>query len=178
MVSAERASFETQRAWFEANRQVGLHVRSPVAFVDSEHPFLKVGLVCAGANRGAAAAEDDGRLSAFEIRGRACDPMELVVLSACDSEVGSNSFEAHPWSTSLAFHAAGARSVVGSHWPVDDATCATLMLAFCGSLWRDGSGPAEALRTAPIEAIRAQRQAGSDRFPCSWAAFTVVGDGR
>ncbi|MFE0582919.1 CHAT domain-containing protein [Streptomyces sp. NPDC058874] len=72
---------------------------------------------------------------------------DLVVLAACRSHVsGRGTNEAYTLAT--AFLTAGARSVVGSLWPVPDEATSLLMFMTHHYLRAEGRGPAEALRLA------------------------------
>jgi len=91
---------------------------------------------------------------------------DLVVLSACDSGVS----RIRPGNELLglvrAFGLAGARSVIASHWPVDDAATARLMVALHQGL-AAGRSPSQALSVA-------QRAAAAEgAHPFSWAAFAL-----
>ena len=55
---------------------------------------------------------------------------DLVVLSACESGLGSVTPGQDIASTRQAFHIAGARHVLASLWPVDDAAAAFFMERF------------------------------------------------
>ncbi|MEU8773575.1 CHAT domain-containing protein [Streptomyces sp. NPDC048606] len=72
---------------------------------------------------------------------------DLVVLAACRSHVsGRGTNEAYTLAT--AFLTAGARSVVGSLWPVPDEATSLLMFMTHHYLRAEGREPAEALRLA------------------------------
>lgn len=72
---------------------------------------------------------------------------DLVVLAACRSHVsGRGTNEAYTLAT--AFLTAGARSVVGSLWPVPDEATSLLMFMTHHHLRAEGREPAEALRLA------------------------------
>ncbi|CCF96745.1 CHAT domain-containing protein [Ralstonia solanacearum] len=93
--------------------------------------------------------------------------VRLVVLSACESAVGSENGVV----LGLAGLAQlGTRSVIGSLWKVDDQATADLMEAFY-MIWtaQPSSGPARALAAA-------QARVRKDYpHPYYWAAFTTIG---
>jgi len=96
-------------------------------------------------------------------------PLDLLVLSACETAVGND--RAGLGFTGSAIRA-GARSALGSLWPISDAAAGELMVNFYRGLQSPDSNKAEALR---------QAQAGlreSERFahPFYWAPFTLVND--
>ena len=71
-----------------------------------------------------------------------------------------------------AFLLAGAKSVVGALWEVDDSATKALMKDFYRHLG-EGRDKSTALRLAKLDYL--QRQ--GDLSPGFWAAFTLVGDG-
>ena len=93
---------------------------------------------------------------------------ELVTLSACDT--GAAGIEPGEEWMGLArgFLTAGARRVLVSLWPADDAATAELMAAFYRYIG-EGVRPASALRQAQAE-IRARWP-----HPYFWAAFCLIG---
>ena len=67
---------------------------------------------------------------------------------------------------------AGAKSVVGALWNVDDSATEALMKDFYRHL-ANGEDKAFALRQAKLDYLERL----GDRPPIFWAAFTLVGDG-
>ena len=118
---------------------------------------------------------DDGRLEVHEILGLKVSA-RLVVLSACDTALGSGYFAEVPAGDDIvgltrAFLFAGSPSVVASLWAVNDRSTMGLMSAF----YRRMSGTddkATALAAAQRAAIE-----GGGRYshPYFWAAFVLVG---
>jgi CHAT domain-containing protein/tetratricopeptide (TPR) repeat protein len=101
------------------------------------------------------------------------DDVDLVVLSACDTERGRLIRGEGVQSFSRAFLAAGARSTVTTIWRVADEPTADFMQLFYHHLGR-GEPRAEALRQAKLRFLR-ERSAVAD--PHYWAAFVLTGDG-
>jgi len=112
----------------------------------------------------------DGVLWAHEI-GALHLSAELVVLSACDSGLGTAIHGEGLVGLSDAFFRAGAPRVVVSLWRVDDQAAAELMKAFYRGFLRDGLPVAEALRRAQL-AIRAEPRW---RRPYYWAGYVLEG---
>ncbi|MCB1008991.1 MAG: CHAT domain-containing protein, partial [Acidobacteria bacterium] len=116
------------------------------------------------------AGEDDGLLTASEIA--ALDlPVDLAVLAACRSALGSAHDGRALSSLTGAFLAAGAGGVVASLWEVGDATSAIFMT----ELYRElGAG------VRPVEALaRVKRRLRADprwADPSVWGAFVLIGD--
>ena len=100
-------------------------------------------------------------------------PVNLVVLSGCHTANGREVPGEGLEGLSRAFFFAGARSVVGSLWSVEDRETSLLMTKFYGNLIRERQSPAGALRRAQL----ATASAASTSAPYYWAGFTVQGDG-
>lgn len=98
-------------------------------------------------------------------RGQAID---LIILSACETAVGDD--EASMGLAGAAVQA-GAASVIGSLWQVNDAGTAELMRIFY-SRFADGVPRSEALRDAQLALIRS---GGGNADPNIWAAFSLLG---
>lgn len=98
--------------------------------------------------------------------------VDLVVLSACETNVGKLVAGEGVQGFSQAFLAGGARSVVTSLWSVGDTSTAEFMLRFYRQLAK-GETVAEALRTTKLQFLAHAQSA----HPMHWAAFTVAGDG-
>lgn len=99
--------------------------------------------------------------------------IDLVTLSACDTETGKLVRGEGIQGFSRAFLAGGARSVVAALWRVADSPTAELMREFYQGL-ASGESKAESLRRAKLSLLR-----GDPRFshPHYWAAFLLTGDG-
>jgi CHAT domain-containing protein/uncharacterized protein HemY len=95
--------------------------------------------------------------------------LEMVVLSACETQGNQVSATDEAVSLQRAFLAAGAHTVIASLWKVDDGTTRELMLAFYRYL-RSGKSRAEALALAQTDVRSRHPQ------PIDWAAFVVNGD--
>ncbi|WP_029009239.1 CHAT domain-containing protein [Azospirillum halopraeferens] len=99
-------------------------------------------------------------------------PVAMAVLSACESALRERATGDDLLSLAESFLAAGARTVVGSHWKVDDSASARLMAHFYEAL-RRGEPAAEAMSTARVAMMREKPH------PYFWAGFSVIGaDGR
>lgn len=144
--------------------------------VDEERAELLAGLALTPG--GGSGNQDDGFLQLFEIYGLELEA-ELAVLSACDSAVGREIGGEGVFALSRGFLAAGARSVVASQWPVDDAATAELMRVFYGALAEDlRAGRPLEVGTALQRARRAVRHDPRWSSPVYWAPFVLAGAGR
>ncbi|MGC2582057.1 MAG: CHAT domain-containing protein, partial [Acidobacteriaceae bacterium] len=99
-------------------------------------------------------------------------PVDLVVLSACQTANGDQLPGEGLVGLSYSFLIAGSRRVVGSLWDVDDAATAELMRRFYEALYRGGQSPAEALRSAQRAIAMVPRWSN----PYYWAGFTIEGN--
>jgi CHAT domain-containing protein len=136
--------------------------------LNTEHPALS-GLV----------------LSQFDEQGRPQDgflrlhdiynlnlPVEVVVLSACDTGLGKDIRGEGLFGLTRGFMYAGASSVVASLWKVDDEATAEFMNFFYRGMLQEGLPPAAALRKAQIT-MRGQKRW---RSPYYWSAFVLQGN--
>jgi CHAT domain-containing protein len=125
-----------------------------------------------------ATAEDDGLLTASEAA-RLHLSADWVLLSACNTASGDGRAGADGLSgLARAFFYAGARSLLVSHWPVQDDAAAALTTGALQRLDREpGIGRAEALRRSMVALID-REDAPRFAHPASWAPFVVVGEGR
>ena len=112
---------------------------------------------------------ENGLLTAREVATNRSLPLDLVVLSACQTGLGKVSGDGM-LGLSRAFLIAGARTVVVSQWSVSDAATAELMVAFYQTYIQDGQ-KAIALQ----KAMAAVRSNPDYRHPRYWAAFLLVG---
>jgi CHAT domain-containing protein len=100
--------------------------------------------------------------------------VQLVTLSACDTERGKLVRGEGAQGFNRAFLAAGADSSVASLWRVADRPAAEFMKHFYYELSR-GRAKSEALRTAKLAFLRSHSKLAHPRY---WAAFVLSGDGR
>jgi CHAT domain-containing protein/tetratricopeptide (TPR) repeat protein len=136
--------------------------------------MLSSGLALAGANtvlRGGPVprAARDALLTAEAICGLALDETELVVLSACESGLGSVKTGEGVFGLRRAFAVAGARRLVISLLKVPDVATAVLMDRFYAGLV-EGRPPAEALR----EAQRYVRTVTVGRLRADWLTEAAI----
>jgi CHAT domain-containing protein/tetratricopeptide (TPR) repeat protein len=101
-------------------------------------------------------------------------PVELVVLSACNTGLGKAVNGEGLVGLTRGFMYAGASRVMASMWKVDDEATAALMKTFYDKMLGEKLTPAAALRAAQLELWRRKRW----QSPYFWAAFTLQGDYR
>ena len=163
------------------------------------HPGLLSGLVFAGANRAPEIGGDDGIVTSLELSAVDLNATDLLVLSACETALGSVQPGEGLLGLQRACHMAGARSVLTSLWQVRDAETQSLMLRFYENIWKRGLGRLDALRDAQLAMLRGELHIGASgkrgpgparavqrdpstatprRPPSAWAAWILSGDWR
>jgi CHAT domain-containing protein len=113
--------------------------------------------------------QNDGRLTVAELYGLRLSA-ELVVLSACETGLGSTLSGDDVVGLSRGFLYAGGNSVVASLWKVDDLATGQLMTRFYENLRQ--LDKREALRQAQLQVK------GTRPHPFFWAAFQLTGSDR
>ncbi len=144
--------------------------------VDSQHDNFYGAIALSPGPSANQSFDDDGFLLFNEIHALPLSGCELVVLSACQTNVGPDRPLEAGSTLAQAFLGAGGRRVVCSHWNVDDASTAELMGTFFEAIAKaDREGTkinyAAALQQAR-QSIRANRQWSS---PYYWAPFVLIG---
>jgi len=99
---------------------------------------------------------------------------DLVVLSACQTELGKDVRGEGLIGLSRGFLYAGSSRVVASLWKVDDSATAELMKRFYRHLLKEKRSASAALRRAKLEMRGIPRY----RSPFYWGAFTLLGEWR
>lgn len=114
--------------------------------------------------------EEDGRLYAYELMDWDLTGLDLLVLSACETGRGDESFVSGLRGLPTAVAVAGARRSLLTLWPVDDAGTEQFMVRFYEHLI-DGKTYPEALRQTRRDAIAGELPGAKD--PRVWAAFVM-----
>ena len=145
-----------------------------------ENPMLLSGLVLAGANSRAAAGphDEDGILTAEEITSLDLTSVEWVVLSACDTGIGTIRPGEGVFGLRRAFQIAGVKTVIMSLWPVEDEAARQWMEALYDGRFIKELGTAEAVQQASLQMLNERRQQGDTTHPFFWAPFVASGDWR
>ncbi len=112
---------------------------------------------------------NDGSLEVHEVYGLDLKEADLVVLSACDTQLGPLSRGDDFVGLSRAFLSAGAPAVVATLWPVDDQATGFLMTRFYANL--SGGMSTAASLSAAQKATRVKYP-----HPYYWAGFILTGD--
>jgi CHAT domain-containing protein len=137
---------------------------------DYDNPLLLSGLAFAGANRRDGRG-DDGILTALEASGLNLWGTRLVVLSACDTGVGTVRDGEGVYGLRRSFAIAGAETIVMSLWPVSDQVTRELMTGFYTNL-KNGLTRGRSLRDVKLQMLKTPNR----RHPFYWASFIESGE--
>lgn len=118
------------------------------------------------------AGKEDGLLEVREIYKLDLSGVQLVALSACQSNLGKLSSGDELVGLTRALIFAGTPTVIASLWSVDDEATQVLMVSFYSHWLQDGMGKAQALQAAQAD-VRADPRWAS---PYYWAGFVLTGD--
>lgn len=123
------------------------------------------------------AAEHDRSsvLRVSEIAALHLDRVRLVNLAGCRTAIAADS-PGDIRSLSTAFLAAGAHSVAGTLWNIDDAAARAVSVAFHAALMKRAATPASALRDVQISMMRSSNPQLRDVR--TWGAIQLLGSGR
>ena len=111
----------------------------------------------------------DGVLTAYEAQQLDLQKTSLVILSACETNLGYLDAGEGVYGLQRAFRAAGAASIMTSLWKVDDNATRDFMVRFYQAYLQTGN-KAAAFHTAQ-KAIRDQY-----KYPYFWGAFIMAGE--
>jgi len=140
----------------------------------TQHPMLRSGLLLSGSGsllqgmRTHFKDNEDGLLSALEVMSLNLDQTELVVLSACESGLGTIVQGEGVMGLIRGFRIAGARSVLMTLWKISDESTGSFMNMFYLH-WLSGKTRNDALKAAQSE-FRSQYP-----NPRDWGAFVLNG---
>jgi CHAT domain-containing protein/tetratricopeptide (TPR) repeat protein len=147
--------------------------------VVGDNPLLLSGLALAGANRREQAGpdQDDGILTGEEIASLDFTGTEWIVLSACDTGVGTVQHGEGILDLRRAFETSGTQTLIMSLWSVgDEATRQWMRSLYLERL--SGKSTAESVRGADQAILVARRQAGKSTHPFFWGGFVATGGWR
>lgn len=144
-----------------------------IVFQISDHPMLRSGLILSGGNKGwegnrTLEEKEDGVLTAYEISQMNLANTELVVLSACETGLGTIQGNEGVYGLQRAFKIAGAKYLIMSLWQVPDKQTSLLMTTFYKKWLEEKMTIPDAFHAAQ----KSLRDASLD--PYYWAGFVLV----
>jgi len=125
------------------------------------------------ANERGAGLVHGGFITAFMFSALRLQGTGLVVFSSCESALNSEVVTNAAVGLLWAAHEAGAKSVLGTLWKIDDESSAHFMTLFYSRLLQ-GSRPAQALAGAQVE-MRELPPKAEWSHPYHWAAYVLSG---
>lgn len=155
-----------------ARRGVGLRRDEASATSASAALAREAGLVLSG-ERGR-----NGLLLGADVGTLALAGVGWVVLSACDTGLGARLDDEGVFGLRRAFRLAGARTVLMSLWPVDDAATSAWMEALYRARLHQQRTTVDAVADADLAVLAARRDNGESVHPFYWAGFVAAGDWR
>ena len=140
--------------------------------IAKQNPLLLSGLLLAGTKhqKGTASLGDDGWLTAEEVTPMDLSGVQMVVLSACETGLGTIEANEGVYGLRRAFLMAGARAVVVSLWELEDIT-AMEMMSKLYSRKRDNL-------PKMMQEIAKDQKERHPPHPWSWGSFIAIGDWR
>jgi len=100
----------------------------------------------------------------------------LVVLSACDTGLGTIEVGEGVFGLRRAFTMAGAKSLVMSMWKVPDKETKELMINFYKNLLSGKMDRCQALRQAALNELKIVEKRYGTANPLYWGGFVFLGD--
>lgn len=153
---ATRAEFLKRASHYDM-----LHIAAHAELNQTSPLFSRIHLASEG--------DESGAIEVREVYGMSLARTNLVVLSACETQLGAQSRGDDIVGLNRAFIYAGASFVIASLWTVDDKATSLLMKTFYSHLKR-GRSKAAALQAAQIATRRKYPH------PYYWAGFVLTGD--
>ncbi|MBS4013539.1 MAG: CHAT domain-containing protein [Bacteroidetes bacterium] len=140
------------------------------AFVESKNPFMRSGLIFAGANyawnESTLDIENDGILTAQEVTNIDLRKVELLVMSACETGLGDIVGSEGVYGLQRAFKMAGVKKIIMSLWQVPDKETEEFMTLFYQSLTKTND--------IKLSFVNTQKAMRLKYDPFYWAAFVLI----
>lgn len=167
---ATHGFFFPNKSFTEQLVNTGEPNQESIALTLAKSPLMRSGLALTGANIRREGESDDGILTAAELSTLNLRRTQLVVLSACDTGLGTIQADG-VYGLRRALALAGAETQVVSLWIVDDVAVQPLMESYYTRL-NQGEGRSEALRSVQLGMMTKPAY----QHPFFWAAFIPIGN--
>ena len=143
---------------------------------EADNPLLRSGLVFAGVKEGNSGRDSqgnlqDGILTALEVSGLDLTGTQLVVMSACQSGLGSLATGEGVYGLRRAFTLAGVQTQVMSLWQVADLATQAFMVSYYQNL-QAGQPRGDAIRATQLSFLNGTEY----NHPYYWSAFISSGN--
>lgn len=133
----------------------------------NDNVLLKSGLAFSNANNNSTNTKNDGILNSFEISQMDLSNVDLIVLSACETGLGSDKGNEGVFGLQRAFKLTGVKSMIVSLWQVPDQSTSELMVRFY-KYYLKGFSKKESL-------VKAQNEIKKKyKLPFYWAGFMLI----
>ncbi len=155
-----------------------LHLATHGFFVDTKefsNPLAAAGLALAGTQERQGGETENGLFTALEAVNLDLVGTQLIVLSACDTGLGSLAAGEGIYGLRRAFVIAGSQTQIISLWKVDDEGTKDLMVAYYRKLLEEKKGRSQGLRELQLEMINGEK-GDNYRHPYYWSSFILSGD--
>ena len=155
-----------------------LHLATHGFFLDPQefpNPLASTGLALAGVKERQGGDIEKGVFTALEAVNLDLVGTQLIVLSACDTALGSVTTGEGIYGLRRAFVIAGSQSQIISLWKVDDEGTKDLMVAYYNKLVKEKKGRSQGLRELQLEMINGEK-GDNYRHPYYWSSFILSGD--
>lgn len=165
---ATHGYFLADLSQMETNKVLGVDINAA-----KENPLLRSGVLLSNCDNvfdpayKPSAHAENGILTAYEAMSLELDKTDLVVLSACETGLGSVKQGEGVYGLQRAFLIAGAKSVIMSLWSVSDEATMQLMTLFYTNYAKSGNK-----NQAFNDAIRQLKQKYKEPF--YWSAFVIL----
>lgn len=113
----------------------------------------------------------DGKLYLEELYNTS-NTAKLVVLSGCNTTLGTEEIGEGVMSLARGFFYSGTQSVISTLWSIDDNSTTTIVTDFYKSL-EQGTTKSQALREAKLNYLNSHNR--SEASPYYWASFVIIG---
>lgn len=132
-----------------------------------ENPLLLSGLIFSDV-ASSTSQNNDGLLTAYEVKNLDFSGTDLVTLSACETGSGEIMNGEGVYGLQRAFLLSGAKNILMSLWKVDDQATQELMVLFYQKIL-SGQSKTDALRSAQSELMKKYPE------PYFWGSFVLIG---